>query len=375
MHAMSTMSTMKVSTARGGALGAKRAVSSARALRARVDMSAATSFTRDRAAVVASATKRATSYAHTNRKGLAAFVERASTKQMKGDLIPFRVGMTLKVGVTVAEGNKTRVQPYEGVVIAIHRAGVATTVTVRKTMQGFGVERVFPVHSPLCTFEEVRGAGKPVVRNFVSSMLDRDDGSDEARVRGVGRRATRDARPSVERRRRSRAMSPPRAIETIARSRHRLVVFSISQTDDARASSFLAPITGSSRQALLPAQARREASETQDSLRRQEGPGEEVSAMRRRVGSSSRIVASSRHLIHRTSSFNRPAPPSRREFGAKPNVNVPPHASTPHAWTMTVTLRSSDDETFVVDDDVALCVARRPRTRRASRDASIARFL
>ena len=47
--------------------------------------------------------------------------------------------MTLRVGVTVKEGNKTRVQPYEGVVIAIHRAGVATTVTVRKTSQGFGV--------------------------------------------------------------------------------------------------------------------------------------------------------------------------------------------------------------------------------------------
>jgi len=72
--------------------------------------------------------------------------------------------MTLRVGVTVKEGNKTRVQPFEGVVIGIHRAGVATTVTVRKTLQGFGVERVFPAHSPLCTFEEVRGAGKPVVR-------------------------------------------------------------------------------------------------------------------------------------------------------------------------------------------------------------------
>lgn len=113
---------------------------------------------------VASATKTAHSYAHTNRKGLSAYVDRAAAKQTKRDLIPFRVGMTLKVGVTVKEGNKTRVQPYEGVVIAIHRAGVATTVTVRKTSQGFGVERVFPVHSPLCTFEEIRGAGKPVVR-------------------------------------------------------------------------------------------------------------------------------------------------------------------------------------------------------------------
>jgi large subunit ribosomal protein L19 len=83
---------------------------------------------------------------------------------MKRDLIPFRVGMTLKVGVTVVEGAKSRVQPFEGVVIAIHRSGVGSTVTVRKLAQGFGVERVFPVHSPLCTFEEIRGAGKPVVR-------------------------------------------------------------------------------------------------------------------------------------------------------------------------------------------------------------------
>ena len=123
------------------------------------------------ATTVASATKTPHSYAHTNRKGLSAFVERAAAKQTKRDLIPFRVGMTLRVGVTVKEGNKTRVQPYEGVVIAIHRAGVATTVTVRKTSQGFGVERVFPVHSPLCTFEEIRGAGKPVVRLRFHSII------------------------------------------------------------------------------------------------------------------------------------------------------------------------------------------------------------
>ena len=123
------------------------------------------------ATTVASATKTPHAYAHTNRKGLSAYVERAAAKQTKRDLIPFRVGMTLRVGVTVKEGNKTRVQPYEGIVIAIHRAGVATTVTVRKTSQGFGVERVFPVHSPLCTFEEIRGAGKPVVRLRFHSII------------------------------------------------------------------------------------------------------------------------------------------------------------------------------------------------------------
>jgi len=99
-----------------------------------------------------------------SRKGLMQFVERVNAPQVKDDLIPFRVGMTVRVGVTVVEGNKTRVQPYEGIIIGIHRAGVATTITVRKAFQGYGVERIFPIHSPLCTFEEVRGAGKPVVR-------------------------------------------------------------------------------------------------------------------------------------------------------------------------------------------------------------------
>jgi len=99
-----------------------------------------------------------------SRKGLMQYVERVNAPQMKDDLIPFRVGMTVRVGVTVVEGNKTRVQPYEGIIIGIHKAGVATTITVRKAFQGYGVERIFPIHSPLCTFEEVRGAGKPVVR-------------------------------------------------------------------------------------------------------------------------------------------------------------------------------------------------------------------
>ena len=99
-----------------------------------------------------------------SRRGLTKFVERVNAPQMNDDLIPFRVGMTCKVGVTVVEGGKSRVQPYEGIIIAIHRAGVATTITVRKSFQGYGVERIFPIHSPLCTFEEIRGAGKPKVR-------------------------------------------------------------------------------------------------------------------------------------------------------------------------------------------------------------------
>ena len=60
-----------------------------------------------------------------------------------------QVGDTVKVGVLIQEGNKQRVQPYEGTVIAQRRAGINTTITVRRVFQGIGVERVFIIHSPL----------------------------------------------------------------------------------------------------------------------------------------------------------------------------------------------------------------------------------
>lgn len=59
-----------------------------------------------------------------------------------------RVGDTVKLGVSITEGNKERVQVAEGVVIAKHNAGISTTITVRRVMQGVGVERVYLVHSP-----------------------------------------------------------------------------------------------------------------------------------------------------------------------------------------------------------------------------------
>nr|YP_009105123.1 ribosomal protein L19 [Edaphochlorella mirabilis]AIT93766.1 ribosomal protein L19 [Edaphochlorella mirabilis] len=68
--------------------------------------------------------------------------------QLKTNLPKICVGDTVKVGVLIQEGNKQRVQPYEGIVIAQHRAGVSTTITVRKIFQGIGVERIFAIHSP-----------------------------------------------------------------------------------------------------------------------------------------------------------------------------------------------------------------------------------
>ncbi len=68
---------------------------------------------------------------------------------LKSDIPDFRAGDTLKVFVKVVEGNKSRVQLFQGVVIARAGAGVSETFTVRKVSYGVGVERTFPVHTPI----------------------------------------------------------------------------------------------------------------------------------------------------------------------------------------------------------------------------------
>ena len=81
-------------------------------------------------------------------------------EQMKSDLPTLYVGDTIKVGVRIQEGGKERVQPYEGVIIAKRNAGINETITVRKTFQGIGVERVFLIHSPRISTIQVLRRGK-----------------------------------------------------------------------------------------------------------------------------------------------------------------------------------------------------------------------
>jgi large subunit ribosomal protein L19 len=77
--------------------------------------------------------------------------------QMKQNLPEFRAGDTVRVQVRLIEGNRERVQAFEGIVIAISGAGGRRTFTVRKVSYGVGVERIFPLHSPkLDTIEVVR---------------------------------------------------------------------------------------------------------------------------------------------------------------------------------------------------------------------------
>ena len=80
--------------------------------------------------------------------------------RIKSDLPDIYVGDTVKVGVRIREGNKERVQPYEGVVIAKRHGGMHETITVRRIFQGIGVERVFMVHSPQVASIKVERRGK-----------------------------------------------------------------------------------------------------------------------------------------------------------------------------------------------------------------------
>jgi large subunit ribosomal protein L19 len=76
------------------------------------------------------------------------FIE-TQKEYMRGDVPPFRPGDTLRVMVRVKEGDKERLQAFEGVCLARRGGGVSETFTVRKISNGVGVERIFPLHSPM----------------------------------------------------------------------------------------------------------------------------------------------------------------------------------------------------------------------------------
>lgn len=80
-------------------------------------------------------------------------------EQLKTDLPAFAPGDTVVVQVKVTEGDKTRLQAYEGVVIAVKNRGINSAFTVRKISNGVGVERVFQTHSPIVDSVEVKRRG------------------------------------------------------------------------------------------------------------------------------------------------------------------------------------------------------------------------
>ncbi len=87
-------------------------------------------------------------------------IELLEKEQMRGDIPDFKTGDSVKVFVRIIEGQKQRIQAYEGIVIRKRRGDCRSSFTVRKISYGIGVERTFPLHSPVIDRIEVTGRGR-----------------------------------------------------------------------------------------------------------------------------------------------------------------------------------------------------------------------
>jgi large subunit ribosomal protein L19 len=87
-------------------------------------------------------------------------IDRLEMEQMKKNIPAFKAGDTLRVHVKIVEGDKQRIQVFQGVCIKRHNKGLGSTFTVRKISEGMGVERVFPLHTPTIDKIEVMTVGR-----------------------------------------------------------------------------------------------------------------------------------------------------------------------------------------------------------------------
>src|SRR5437868_7657738 len=90
----------------------------------------------------------------------AKLLEKLNAKLQRTDIPPFVPGDTIRVHVKIKEGDKERLQAFEGTVIAQNNKGVSRTITVRKVSFGQGVERIFPLHAPVVDHIEVARTGQ-----------------------------------------------------------------------------------------------------------------------------------------------------------------------------------------------------------------------
>ena len=105
-----------------------------------------------------------------------ALIKLVESRYVRTDLPEFRPGDTVRVSYKVKEGNRTRIQDFEGIVIRIRRNGFNTTFTVRKVSYGVGVERIFPLHSPLVQKIDIvqRGRARRAKLYFIRNLSDRE---------------------------------------------------------------------------------------------------------------------------------------------------------------------------------------------------------
>lgn len=99
-------------------------------------------------------------------------VDEITKSQMRTDLPEFKSGDEVRVSVKIIEGNKKRIQVFQGVVISVRGSKISETFTVRKMSSGIGVERTFPLHSPSIESIEVVRRGK-VRRNKIHYLRQR----------------------------------------------------------------------------------------------------------------------------------------------------------------------------------------------------------
>ena len=111
-------------------------------------------------AEAAPAAAKASSSSPSRKLSAEALIRAFEEEQQKTELPDIYVGDTVRVGVRISEGNKERIQPYEGVVISKRHGGLNQTITVRRIFQGIGVERVFMLHSPQVASVKVERRGK-----------------------------------------------------------------------------------------------------------------------------------------------------------------------------------------------------------------------
>ena len=115
-----------------------------------------------------------------------------AAKLLAGKTIPsFQPGDTVIVNVKVKEGERTRVQAYEGVCIARNGGGLNESFTVRKISYGEGVERVFPVFSPNIEFDQARAAGQGPARQALLPARPARQVGAYCRKNGIARRQGR----------------------------------------------------------------------------------------------------------------------------------------------------------------------------------------
>ena len=111
---------------------------------------------------------------------------------LRSDIPAFRAGDTVRVNVRVKEGEKERLQAFEGVCIARRGSGVSATFTVRKISNGVGVERIFPVHSPMLADVTVvrRGSVRRAKLYYLRELTGKATRIKERKVRAPGAAAS-----------------------------------------------------------------------------------------------------------------------------------------------------------------------------------------